>query len=244
MWNRGQIFSLLLIMNGCKEIDMSDFSDAVGIDRLLQKCKIVTVTKSRDGAKEEKKEKAKLSLVIVKRKSVLPKSESESESEPEPEPEPEPACESASVLNLNVAATGNKMIRDLCARDADQHQYVVDIAHMPAVQLSIREKIRGYKLQDTKKGKFDADLFIDYDFVLSMLRACASKCFYCRKGVYMLYDRPRDKRQWTIERIDNRRGHNQDNVEIACLQCNLARCTVSSKNYAKTKRLTAIKKTP
>ena len=238
MWNRGQIFSLLLIMNGCKEIDMSDFSDAVGINRLLQKCKSVTVLKSRDGAKEEKKEKAKLSLVIVKRKSVLPKSESESESKSESE------SESKSAFNLDVAATGNKIIRDLCARDADQHQYVVDIAHMPAVQLSIREKIRGYKLQDTKKGKFDADLFIDYDFVLSMLRACASKCFYCRKGVYVLYDRPRDKRQWTIERIDNRRGHNQDNVEIACLQCNLARCTVSSKNYAKTKRLTAIKKTP
>jgi hypothetical protein len=48
--------------------------------------------------------------------------------------------------------------------------------------------------------------------------------------------------QWTLERIDNDLGHNKNNVEIACLNCNLRRRTMYHERYLFTKELNIIKK--
>jgi len=37
--------------------------------------------------------------------------------------------------------------------------------------------------------------------------------------------------QWTLERINNDFGHNNDNVVIACLQCNVERRTMYQGRY-------------
>ena len=44
-------------------------------------------------------------------------------------------------------------------------------------------------------------------------------------------------KQWTLERIDNGMGHNKDNVEIACLLCNLRRRTMYHERYVFTKQM-------
>ena len=58
----------------------------------------------------------------------------------------------------------------------------------------------------------------------------------------MIYEEVRDPKQWTLERIDNTRGHNSDNVEIACLTCNLRRRTMYHERYILTKQMCHITK--
>ena len=38
-----------------------------------------------------------------------------------------------------------------------------------------------------------------------------------------MYAAPRDPKQWTLDRIDNRLGHSCANTVVACLACNLQR---------------------
>ena len=49
-------------------------------------------------------------------------------------------------------------------------------------------------------------------------------------------------KQWSLERIENQYGHNKENVEIACLSCNLGRRTMYHERYLFTKQLEIIKK--
>jgi hypothetical protein len=201
-----------------KEIDISDFP--------FRSVSALLIRKSDDTDKYEETEKRRekeKTLKVIKRSFQVDE------------------VDVAEIVDAEIEVIKKKVIIQSLLRDVNQHQYIIDVEQLPAVQLCIREKIRGYKTQDVKKNKYDAALFIDFNFVVSMLQSCATTCYYCQKGVCVIYDKTRDKRQWTIERIDNNRGHNKDNVEIACLQCNLARCTVSSANYVKTKGLSVIK---
>lgn len=106
----------------------------------------------------------------------------------------------------------------------------------------IRTKIGGYKQQDITKTLFSDSEFIDLEYVISLLCDCSLSCHYCRQPTVLLYDKVRDARQWTLDRIDNSRGHNRENVVIACLSCNLSRKTMYDGRFLFTKQL-EIKKT-
>ena len=105
----------------------------------------------------------------------------------------------------------------------------------------IHQKISGYKSQDIIKKIFSIQDFIKIDKVTDLLCECEMKCFYCQKLVYVLYDNVREPRQWTLERIDNKYGHNMDNVVISCLSCNLKRRCIYHERFLFTKQLTIIK---
>ena len=105
----------------------------------------------------------------------------------------------------------------------------------------LRRKIDGYRHQDILKNIFDSATFVDMDHVLQLLRTCDEKCFYCKDSVKILYDVARDPKQWTLERIYNERGHNKDNVEIACLSCNIKRRTMFYEKYRFTKQVKFVK---
>jgi hypothetical protein len=47
--------------------------------------------------------------------------------------------------------------------------------------------------------------------------------------------------QWTLDRIDNKKGHNEGNVIIACLQCNLKRRCTAKDAFMFTKNMKIIK---
>jgi hypothetical protein len=47
----------------------------------------------------------------------------------------------------------------------------------------------------------------------------------------------RENKQWTLDRIDNNLGHNEDNVVIACLECNLKRRRTNQSKFLFTKQL-------
>ena len=78
-------------------------------------------------------------------------------------------------------------------------------------------------------------LFFDSFFVRNL------NCFYCLEPVYIWYEIAREPKQWTVERIDNKFGHNIGNIEIACLSCNLKRRCMYHERYIFTKQIKIVK---
>jgi hypothetical protein len=110
------------------------------------------------------------------------------------------------------------------------------------IKQQIQQKLGGYKYQDAKKNKYDELLFIQHHQVLQLMIQCENKCFYCKEPTHVLYENVREPKQWTLERIRNHIGHNETNVVIACLQCNLRRRTMHYQRYVLTKEMNIIKK--
>ena len=102
----------------------------------------------------------------------------------------------------------------------------------------INKKISGYKQQDVKKNRYEESEFITFDYVIGLMKHSQLMCRYCSCELYILYDNVRDKKQWTIDRIDNSIGHNMGNVHLSCLGCNLKRRNTSDAKFNFTKNLT------
>ena len=105
----------------------------------------------------------------------------------------------------------------------------------------LSQKMSGYKAQDIQKGIFEPDKFVDLERILELLIKCNLECFYCKNKVQILYEYVREPLQWTLDRIDNDHGHNKNNLEVACLQCNVRRRTMYADRYVFTKQLKLIK---
>ena len=106
----------------------------------------------------------------------------------------------------------------------------------------IQRKIHGYRSQDVKKNKHDPEHFISLEYVLERIVERELNCFYCQGPVKIWYEISRDPLQWTLERIDNKIGHNVGNIEIACLQCNLKRRCMHHERYLKTQAMKEVVK--
>lgn len=106
----------------------------------------------------------------------------------------------------------------------------------------IQKKIAGYKTQDMHKGLYDSTKIVNLEDVIHLLYDCKMICYYCKTDVHVLYEIVREVSQWTLDRLDNKRGHNHDNVVIACLKCNLNRKTMYHERYAFTRTFTLVKK--
>jgi len=87
----------------------------------------------------------------------------------------------------------------------------------------LEKKISNYKQQDIYKNLFDISNFIDFQSVIDKLLECKMKCYYCNCEMFILYDNVRETYQWSVDRIDNNKGHNKDNFVISCLSCNIKR---------------------
>jgi hypothetical protein len=110
------------------------------------------------------------------------------------------------------------------------------------VLTQIANKISGYRSQDTEKELLNLDLLVSKADVLELMRGSCLSCYYCKEGTLVLYEYVRDPKQWTLERLDNSRGHNRDNVVLSCLRCNLRRRTMHSDRYLQTKAMSKIVK--
>lgn len=106
----------------------------------------------------------------------------------------------------------------------------------------INKKIAGYKQQDIIKKKLDIDAFIDFNCVIHKIIECELKCRYCKCEMAVLYDITREMKQWSVDRIDNDKGHNKDNFHLACLDCNLKRRRRTDEKFLFTKQLSIVKK--
>ena len=105
------------------------------------------------------------------------------------------------------------------------------------VKQLIHSKWYGYRAQDIEKDLFCIDRFINEIDMVDLLIDSRLLCFYCRKEMQLLYEHVRETLQWSIERIDNKKGHDRGNVVIACLGCNLRRKTMYYERFRMTKQL-------
>jgi hypothetical protein len=105
----------------------------------------------------------------------------------------------------------------------------------------IKQKISGYKRQDVLKNMWNKDSFVDITHVISKMIDSRLICYYCKEQMHVLYEVSREMKQWTIDRIDNDKGHNNDNYHLACLECNLKRRRQSDAKFLFTKQLNIVK---
>lgn len=101
----------------------------------------------------------------------------------------------------------------------------------------LKTKQSGYRSQDTIKGIYDPTQFVEIGDIIRLLIESNLSCFYCRKWTMLFYENVRDSRQWSLERLFNKDGHNRDNLVIACLECNMRRRTMYYERYIATKQL-------
>ena len=109
------------------------------------------------------------------------------------------------------------------------------------VKKEMERKLRGYKNQDTKKKILNENKLISYEECLEKLVISKLKCYYCKKDCLITYENVRENTQWTLDRINNDKGHNKDNVVISCLKCNLKRGTMDDEKFKFTKQMYLIK---
>lgn len=114
--------------------------------------------------------------------------------------------------------------------------------HCEFASKEIHRKINGYKSQDIDKKILDETKLVSFNYVIDLLFQVSNKCFYCKDNVAILYEYVREPKQWTLDRLDNDFGHNNDNVVIACLSCNLRRKTMYHERFLFTKQLHIVKK--
>ena len=112
----------------------------------------------------------------------------------------------------------------------------------PVIDKELKKKLSSYKQQDRTKQKHDADKFITMASLVQKLVESQLKCHYCQDMVHITGDKKREKKQWTLDRVDNNLGHLEDNVVIACLDCNLKRRCIDKDKFMFTKRLKVDKK--
>jgi hypothetical protein len=105
----------------------------------------------------------------------------------------------------------------------------------------LNKKISSYKQQDVLKKHFNNDKFINFNNIVMNLIDCELMCRYCKEEMTILYDISREMKQWSVDRIDNDKGHNNDNFHLACLECNLKRRRRTDEKFLFTKQLTIIK---
>ena len=101
----------------------------------------------------------------------------------------------------------------------------------------IKNKISGYNQQDILKKKLEESLFVNFEQVLELLKSCELKCHYCSQEIFILYERVRELKQWSLDRINNYIGHNNGNLVVACLECNLKRRRTNKDAFMFTKNL-------
>ena len=104
------------------------------------------------------------------------------------------------------------------------------------LEKELKKKLNSYQNQDNLKKRFNNNN-INLSDLIEKLVVSKLKCFYCKKSVKIFYKDVRDMDQWTLDRIDNSLPHNNNNVEICCLKCNLDRKNIDKNKFKFTKQL-------
>ena len=82
---------------------------------------------------------------------------------------------------------------------------------------AIKSKLHRHKKEDTARGR---DFDLTYNYVIDLLRQQDNECAQCDTEVKLSWTDAYDPGQFSINRINNKYGHIEGNVEICCLQCN------------------------
>ena len=136
--------------------------------------------------------------------------------------------------NTLIKENQHKLVKKLCANE--------DFSGNIFVKKELERKIKSYRTQDIKKNKLNEEKLIKIDECIDKLVLSKMKCYYCNEHLLLVYENVREPKQWTLDRIDNNKGHITDNVVISCLDCNLKRRTMDDKKFKFSKQMKIIKK--
>jgi hypothetical protein len=98
---------------------------------------------------------------------------------------------------------------------------------------SIVQKRSGYRQQDKKRGIDCEEKFVSLEYLMSL----PAICYYCKEGVLFDYTICREKKQWSLDRMDNVQGHIMDNVVMSCLDCYLLNRRTPTSAYLQEKAM-------
>tara|TARA_Y100001935_G_scaffold219304_1_gene192484 strand:+ start:60 stop:572 length:513 start_codon:yes stop_codon:yes gene_type:complete len=101
----------------------------------------------------------------------------------------------------------------------------------------IEKKRKGYYRQDIEKKINDDRYFVTLDHIIELLVSSKLLCYYCKQECCLVYKEVLNKKQWTLDRLDNNLGHNNENVVLACLECNIKRGEIDSNRFKMGKQL-------
>jgi hypothetical protein len=102
----------------------------------------------------------------------------------------------------------------------------------------IDAKRKSYIYQDKHHNIYDPRYTITTNKIVEHLIEAKLLCYYCREICQVIYKEAMCRKQWTLDRIDNNYGHNDANVVIACLDCNLKRGTMDAERFRQGKQFT------
>ena len=139
-----------------------------------------------------------------------------------------------SEKNILIKENQHKLVKRLCANE--------DFSGNIFVKKELERKIKSYRAQDIKKNKLNEEKLIKMDECIDKLVLSKMKCYYCMEDMLLVYENVREPKQWTLDRIDNSKGHITENVVISCLDCNLKRRIMSDKKFKFSKQMKIIKK--
>jgi hypothetical protein len=89
----------------------------------------------------------------------------------------------------------------------------------PQLRKVIQRKLVACKRQDSVKG---LQFNLKVDHILELKEAQSNRCAACNIELLWAYQ-PKDTQQFSVDRLDNTKGHTWDNVRITCLECNRKR---------------------
>lgn len=124
--------------------------------------------------------------------------------------------------------------------DHEQTRSILSIDNDICIK-AIERKIMGYKYQDNKKDLHNQNELISLQEAKQKLLDCDLKCNYCSKIVKVIYRVVRDPLQWTLDRIDNKKNHSNDNTIISCLHCNLKRRNINKDKFEFSQNMIIVK---
>lgn len=100
----------------------------------------------------------------------------------------------------------------------------------------MRKKVQGYNRSDLKRGRLKYyvrfEKFMEEELTLNQVGVLIQKsyarygkmvCYLCSREVFLDYTKKNQEDQFTLDRIDNKKSHRIDNVQICCLTCNILR---------------------
>ncbi|KAJ7387316.1 hypothetical protein OS493_004300 [Desmophyllum pertusum] len=88
------------------------------------------------------------------------------------------------------------------------------------IRKNIQKKLVSYKHQDRDKGREGFNLKVDY--VLQLSEEQKNRCAACNIEMLWNYE-PKDTQQFSVDSLDNSKGHCKGNVRLTCLECNRKR---------------------
>ena len=179
----------------------------------------------------DKQEQKTINIVGTNNRYMMKKLTREKKTEPKKREVTKSWTFSEEYFNYNEQI---KIINDISCNNLENNVTKIAIQE-------INKKISSYKQQDINKKMLDNEQFIDFNCVIYKMNECELKCRYCKCEMSILYDITREMKQWSVDRIDNDKGHNKDNFHLACLECNLKRRRRTDEKFLFTKQLKLIK---